>query len=80
MLSIFNRREVLLTRDAKEQLRVCSLLDGASIENYTVAGPPGGGRSYHGLPGLHYDVLYEYRVFVRKRDYDRAMQAMRAKQ
>lgn len=79
MLSIFNRREVLLTRDAKAQLRACSLLDGAGIENYTVVGSPGGGRSFHGLPGLHYESLYEYRVFVRKRDYDLAMQALRAK-
>ncbi|MEA5059007.1 MAG: hypothetical protein VB049_03075 [Candidatus Pelethousia sp.] len=67
MITIFNRREVCITRLAKERIRVRSLLDGLGIENQTVVGTLGSAGRYHGMPGIRWEHAYEYRVYVQKR-------------
>ncbi len=76
MISIFNRRELCITRDAETERRVVSALDKAGIE-HTVrsAFPTNPGRS-HGAPGIRADAAYEYRVYVKCRDYKKAYSAI----
>ncbi len=75
MINIFNRREICLTRSAKEQLRVCSLLNGLGIETQTVSGNLSSAGRHHGA-GINMGVAFEYYVYVHKKDYDRARQAL----
>lgn len=76
MINIFNRREICLTRSAKEQLRICTLLHGLGIETRTVSGNLNRAGRYHGLPGIEWEAAYEYYVYVHKKDYGRAIQAL----
>ncbi len=75
MINIFNRREIRLTRSAKEQLRVCSLLNGLGIETQTVSGNLCSAGRHHSA-GVNMDAAFEYYVYVHKKDYDRARQAL----
>lgn len=75
MINIFNRREICLTRSAKEQVRVCTLLNGLGIETQTASGNLSSAGRHHGA-GIDMDAAFEYYVYVHKKDYDRARQAL----
>lgn len=76
MLTIFNRREVYLTRSIEEQQRVCSLLNGQGIETRIISANLGTAGRHHGLPGIDLQSAYGYYVYVHKRDYDKARRAL----
>ncbi|MEA4970679.1 MAG: hypothetical protein VB051_09160 [Candidatus Pelethousia sp.] len=76
MINIFNRREVCLTRSMDEQARVRSLLNGLGIETHTISGNLNRAGRHHGIPGIDLESAYEYYVYVHKKDYDRARQAL----
>lgn len=78
MITIFNRREVCLTRSLDEQARVRSLLNGLGIETHTISGGLNRSGRHHGIPGINLEAAYEYYVYVHKKDYDRALQALHA--
>ncbi len=77
MITIFNRRELMITRSMEEQAQVRNKLNEAGID-YTVkvnGGHPGATasrRAYTGSFGERQDVMYEYRIFVKKVDYEQA--------
>lgn len=72
MIHLFNRREVFLALTIQDLTTVCEKLDAAGIE-YVTRGDsvtnPGRGR---GTPGVREDYRRRYRVYVRKKDSDRA--------
>ena len=77
MITIFNRRELTITDDMNERVRVCSLLDSSGID-YTLktvntTSAPLGGRRGGNTLGVNMDYAYEYKIFVHKQDYDRAL-------
>lgn len=79
MITIFNRKELCATFDMKEQARVRSLLADNGIDyavktvNRMSASPMAAGeRSRAGSYGQSMNAMYEYRIFVRKADYERA--------
>lgn len=78
MITVFNRRQVCLTRSAEERLRVNALLNGRGIETRTICGNLGRAGRHHGMPGIDWEAAYEYYVYVHKKDYGRAMQALHA--
>ena len=78
MLTIFNRKELLLTDDMKRQSDVRDLLAQNSI-NYAVKtisrqSPTVPDSSPHapGSFGIDLSRAYEYRIYVRKSDYEKA--------
>ena len=67
MITIFNRRELMITRSMEEQAQVRNKLNEAGID-YTVKVNGG----HPGATASRQDVMYEYRIFVKKVDYEQA--------
>ena len=79
MLTIFNRRELTITYDIKQQAEIRDLLDLNGIEHYvrvinrTSPSPfSTGGRSGLGTLGENLQLENEYILYVHKSDYARA--------
>lgn len=77
MITIFNRRELIITRSMEEQIRVRNKLNECGID-YRIKTNRGHSRSfaseraYTGSLGERQDAMYEYRIFVKKEDYEKA--------
>ena len=77
MLTIFNRRELHITYDMSDRVRVCDILRANSIDyrlktTNTTASTTGGRRGGNTF-GVNMDYAYEYKIYVHKNDYDRAL-------
>ncbi len=81
MITIFNRKEVAVTCSMEEQARVRNTLDAAGIPyTFTTADTQArdtrtGVRSVDWVGGRTKSTI-EYRIFVKKTDYERAIQAI----
>ena len=67
MITIFNRKELVLTRSMEEQARVRGILAAEGID-YKVQVNSARVRGINSA-----DMLYEYAIFVRKAEYDKAV-------
>lgn len=83
MITIFTRKELLITMDIKRQSRVRDILSANGID-YTVkttnlqnAAIIGSSRSRVGSLGMNQKFAYEYKIYVHKRDYDTALRLIR---
>lgn len=83
MLTVFNRKELVITTDMNRQADIRCLLSENGIE-YTVRttnlqsrSAVGSRRAYTGSFGIDQDHSYEYKIYVRKDDYDRAKRLIR---
>ena len=79
MITIFNRREVLSTFDMKKQSEARQLLAQNGIDydikviNRKSPSPfSAGSRAYTGTFGERLEFEYEYTIYVKKSDYDKA--------
>ncbi len=72
MITIFNRREVCITRDSQVLNRACDQLVLGGIQYRTYTNAPGNSRRGHEIAHLNVSAAYEYRVYVNKRDYEQA--------
>lgn len=86
MLTIFNRRELLSTFSMKERSEIAASLESAGIPYSTrtinrnspsTASPSG--RAQLGTTGQSLTLMYEYTLFVHKRDLARAQAALAQK-
>lgn len=78
MLTIFNRKELIITSDLKIQADIRNILSGSGI-HYTIKttnlqSPTfiGSCRGRTGSFGINLDYSYEYKIYVHKKNYDRA--------
>lgn len=83
MITIFNRKELLITMDMKRQSDVRDILSANNIK-YTVkttnlqrAHERGENRAKLGSFGIKQDYSYEYKIFVHRNDYDKALRMIR---
>ena len=83
MITIFNRKELLITLDMKRQADVCDMLSANGID-YTVKvtnrqnqAVLGSSRARVGSFGMNQDIAYEYKIYVHKKDYDHALRLIR---
>ena len=82
MITIFNRRELLITFDIQRQAEVRSLLAqnkiAYSTKVFNINGPSafGSSRARMGNFGIQSEYQYEYKSFVHKSDFDLAMALM----
>ena len=71
MITIFNRKEVLITLSIEKQADIRTILVDNNIayvvNTYNNSGPIAGGRF-----GENPNYSLEYRIFVNKKDYDKA--------
>lgn len=79
MITIFNRAELHLTYDMNERIRICGTLSANGIDyhiktvNPTASTMGTSRRANYGTFGLNADVMYEYHIYVRKKDLDHAL-------
>ena len=76
MIHLFNRKELLLTSSMERQARVRDLLSANKIP-YRVKTSSNISRSRGVIPGMRMDMLYQYRIYVKKDDYEKAKYLIR---
>lgn len=78
MITIFNRQELVVTMDMNRQAEIRDLLASHNIEyviktiNLQDTHLTGNKRNKTGSIGIKKEYSYEYRIFVHKRDYEKA--------
>ena len=80
MVTLFNRKELIVLFSQQKLYAVQAAPDGAGIPYHTkFATPLGriGGRAREN-PFQDYDASHDYKVYVRKDDYDRAVKAIQS--
>ena len=79
MITIFNRKELLVTLDMRRQASVRDILSANGIDhtvkvtNLRSASVFGSSRARTGSFGIDQNFSYEYKIFVHKKDYDYAL-------
>ncbi len=84
MITLFNRKELTVTFDLNEQARLRKVLAEDGID-YTVktvnrlsASPfSAGSRVRTGTYGQNTEVMIEYVIYVKRADYDRALELIK---
>ena len=83
MISVFNRKELLITYDIKKQSGVRTVLKNHEIEykvkvkNILSPTPLNSGSRVHmGSVGIDLSKAYEYKIYVKASDYDKALYLM----
>ena len=87
MITIFNRKLLIITMDMKRQSEIRNKLQGAGID-YTLKtrnlqgaeGFGNSGRSRYGTAGIRQEFSYEYRVYVHKNQYEKAQKIIQQKE
>lgn len=83
MITIFNRKELLITMSMDVQANVRSVLAANhidySIKTKNLQASPwySNSRARTGTFGINSDYSYEYKIYVRNEDYDKAMTLIR---
>lgn len=79
MITVFNRKELLLTHDIQKQGDVRAILQNNKIpyrikvtNRYSPSPFSGAPRARTGTFGTDPDRLYEYKIYVKKADYEKA--------
>jgi len=78
MITIFNRKELIVLVSMEKMFRVREALSNTGIESRVKSG---GGAAFtagrkHGIPFVDQDSAYTYTIYVHKEDYDRAAAAI----
>lgn len=84
MITIFNRQELLITYDIKKQSKVRTILQNHKIEynvkvkNLLSPTPQSNNGRTHvvGTLGMALNKSYEYKIYVKKSDYESAIALM----
>ena len=76
MIHLFNRKELLLTSSMKHQAKVRDMLATNNIP-YRVITSSNLSRSRGVMPGMRMDMLYQYRIYVKRADYEKASSLLR---
>jgi len=79
MIHLFNRRELLTTSSMEHQAKVRDALAANGIDyRVRVKSNTGGlSRSRMVMPGTRMDMMYQYYIYVKKEDYDKAKYLIR---
>ena len=77
MLTIFNRRELAVTMDMQRQAEIRNILSDHGVQylvrTHSSGGSSFGSRGRMGSFGLEPALTYEYKIYVHKDDYARAL-------
>ena len=83
MLTIFNRKELIVTMDIHRQAEIRDVLAQNGI-NYTVktknlqnSGVLDSQRGHTGKMGIDRSYSYEYKIYVHKKDYEAARELIK---
>jgi len=80
MITIFNRKELFITNDIQKKSKICAMLNDSGIDYDVkvkdIANPSSimaGSRSRTGSFGINSACSYEYKIYVKKEDYDKSL-------
>ena len=78
MITIFNRKELFITTDMNYQAKLREILAARGIDYAVKVKNLQGAysRARGGSFGINHDAAYEYKIYVRKKDYDKALTAI----
>ena len=78
MVTVFNRKELIVLFSHQRLYAVQAALDSAGIPYHTKAATPLGriGGRARANPFQDADTAHDYKIYVRKDDYDRAVKAI----
>ena len=76
MIHLFNRKELLLTTSMERQARIQDLLSANNIPCH-VRTSSNLSRSRGVVPGMRMDMLYQYHIYVKRSDYEKAKSLIR---
>ena len=85
MITIFNRKELLVTFDVNKQMEVREKLYANEIEydvvvkNITSPSPFSAGSRGMGTFGINSNLSNEYKIYVKKSDFDLAVKVINTK-
>lgn len=71
---MFFKKELCITRDMKYYGELTQRLSQNGIKYTFAINSPFHTARYHGVPFVKSDTLYEYKIFVSRKDYERAKQ------
>ena len=79
MIHLFNRKELLLTSGMERQTKVRDILAANGIEYRvrTRSNTGGMSRSRTVLPGTDMESMYQYYIYVKRGDYEKAKYLIR---
>ena len=83
MITIFTRKELLITLDMKRYGDVRDILSAngiaytVKVTNRQTASAIGSSRARSGSFGINQNFSYEYKIYVHKNDYDNALRLIR---
>ena len=84
MITMLNRKELLITYDMNKQSEVRTILQNHKIEYHVkvknlLSPTPvsAGSRAHAGSFGVDLSKSYEYKIYVKKSDYERAISLMK---
>ena len=69
---MFFKRELITTRDQALYQKITAALHAAGIVYNTVVNSPTNPGRYHGVPNIKTEVSYEYRIFVKRKQFEEA--------
>ena len=83
LITIFNRKELIITMDMSRQAKVRDILSQNGID-YTVktinpetAPILGNRRAHTGSFGINTKYSYEYKIYVHKKDFEKAVSVLK---
>ena len=84
MITIFNRKELLITYDMQKQSEVRTILRNhkikydVKVKNLLSPSPmDAGSRTHAGSYGIDLTKSYEYKIYVKKADYERGIKLIK---
>lgn len=83
MITIFTRKELLITMDIKRYGDVRNILSSngiaytVKVTNRQTASAIDSSRARYGSFGINQNFAYEYKIYVHKNDYDNALRLIR---
>lgn len=75
----WNRKEIRITRELNTMNKIRDILSINGIEHITKTNSITNIGRQHGIPNIKSDYAYEYRIYVHKDDYEKAMYFMNSK-
>lgn len=79
MIHLFNRKELLITNSMEHQSRVRDALAANGIDYQVRVKSNTGGlsRSRTVMPGTRMELMYQYYIYVKRNDYEKAKYLLR---
>ena len=73
VLTVFNKREIMITRDLSVRNKIGNLLSAQKIEYCVKTNNITNVGRNHGVPFINPDFSFEYRINVKKKDFQEAL-------